>query len=434
MKVRFRLERMEDGGIGDSRLKLAIPPPDEASYLRGLLAALASSAANLVTQGQTFILLTERGREPGLVAATAEDKETTALPVSSLEAHLKLRPGLLDQLARGEQVMLADVDRQLLPHSQAVNSSTRHLLLLPLIHESNLEALLCVSLRGPRRKLSPRQLEPLQQFCRKAGPVVAGARQLAASRQKSTELEALVQMKLRLIANFIHELRTPLVAIRGYCKMLLEGRAGPINETQKEYLANVSKNANRVVSSLEDLEWCASHEQLRLESFDLRELCSESLGKIQPPALEKSIKITEVTSPASLVVTGDRQKLAQVLDQLLSNSVAFTDRNGEIAVALSSSADEQMIIKISSSGPGLPPEVPDQLLEAGAHAGNSPPDSPDGLVQLLCWVHNIVRLHGGRFYVTRKPGEGSSFICKLPVIQAEAGAKPFDDQAADFSS
>ena len=216
----------------------------------------------------------------------------------------------------------------------------------------------------------------------------------------NSEVEPLDQTKSDLIANLAHDLRTPFISIRGYTKMMLEERVGPINNTQREYLTIVAENTNRVIQLLNDLLQLATKQPLRLEPFDVCGLWGEVLGLVRPPALRKSIRITERIPAEPLVILGDRQKLMEVFAELLSNAVKITDQGGEIIVEVSNSNPEDITVKISGTG----------------QSETSKPGSHDSLGTELSVVHDVIQLHGGRISVSSKTGEDIAFLITLPAL------------------
>ena len=221
-----------------------------------------------------------------------------------------------------------------------------------------------------------------------------------ASGRPNREAEPLDETRSGLIANLAHDLRTPFVSIRGYTKMMLEERAGPINSTQREYLTIVAENTNRVIQLLNDLLQLATKQPLRLEPFDVCSLWGEVLGLVRPSALGKSIRIMERIPAEPLVILGNRQKLMEVFAELLSNAVKFTDQGGEIIVEVSNNNPGDTTVKISGTG----------------QSEASTPGSHDNLGTGLSAIHDVIQSHGGRISVSNKTGEGVAFLITLPAL------------------
>ncbi len=450
---------------------------NQAWDLRELFGALAGAAVDLTKVEQAFAVAIdgESGEldDASLAAADVNGRPGATSPVGEIAAsqlprlklYLERRPALLRKLARGEQVAINDVVEKIAPQLNGAKAPrTPGLLLLPVLNGSSLEALLCLQPPNRERTLSAPELELLERLCRHTAPAIARIRELEARREKNgevdrlaqrtaeleqnvaelmrarSELEAVVQMKSHLLSNVAHELRTPLVAIRGYVNMILDGRAGQINSTQREYLTIVAQNTNRLVNLISNLlhfsRFSTTSGRLFLECFDMRELCEESLRLIRPRAIEKSIKVIEKIPPEPFTVTGDREKLAQVFNNLLSNAVKFTDSGGQIAVEFWRGREDEVTVKVSDTGVGIPPELLDKIFDRYYQADLSPSHNCDGVGIGLSIVHDIIRLHGGRISVVSKVGEGSTFVFTLPTIKSKKyqEAKPANEQTSNFSS
>ncbi len=241
---------------------------------------------------------------------------------------------------------------------------------------------------------------------------------LAGLKQAKGELEALVQVKSHLLSSVSHELLALLVAIRGYTKMVLGERAGQINNLQREYLTIVFENANRLVGLVNNSLRFIADEQVRLQSFDMRELWQQSLQWIQPRALERSIGITEKIASEPFIVAGDKEKLGRVFKDLLANALKFTESGGEITVGFSRGKDQEVIVKVSDTGVGIPPELLDKIFDHYYHATLASSDQSEARAGLPM-VRDIIWLHGGRISVTSKLGEGTTFAFTLPALRTE---------------
>jgi two-component system phosphate regulon sensor histidine kinase PhoR len=236
------------------------------------------------------------------------------------------------------------------------------------------------------------------------------------SLQTRVDADALDQTRSQLIANLVHDLRTPLVSIRGYTKMILEERAGTINSTQREYLTIVTENTNRLVQMLNSLLQLATTQPLHFETLDMRSLWQAALAVVRPHAQQKSVKVIERIPAEPLVILGDKQKLMEVFTNLLSNAVKFTDQGGEVALELSGKNEGEATVTISDTGVGIPAELVEKFVER-----MSPPDGSSATIREslgvgLSVVHDIIRLHGGRLSVSSKAEEGVTVFITLPAL------------------
>jgi signal transduction histidine kinase len=240
-------------------------------------------------------------------------------------------------------------------------------------------------------------------------------------------IDMLMQMQVHLQHNIAHELRTPMAAIRGYSRMLLDQRAAPLSEVQKEYLKIIQENTGRLISLVNWMSRLVESEtgSLRLEQVDLRALWGrcrqEHTGSIE----EKSIQIEE-RFLADAVVTGDRQLLADVLRLLLSTSLRYTADHGKVSVELSRGRDHEAVVRIADTGPGIPADDLRQLLERDSTAGTFPGRLREAHKPAFAGAYDIIGLHGGRLFVNSRL-EGSTFLFTLPAVSRRSEERLVDE-------
>jgi signal transduction histidine kinase len=202
------------------------------------------------------------------------------------------------------------------------------------------------------------------------------------------------------MSNAIHELRTPLVAIRGYSKLILEEQTGPINDKQREFLQAVLANANRLVDVLNGLSRVTSDPlQLSLAPCDIRSLWQKSVELTRLPAQRKAVALLQKSSPGCFVVLGDREKLLLVFCKLLAHAIKIAKPGSAMQVEFSQ-ADERISLRIlglSANG--------DEVLP-GAATGKPG----------FSLARDIVWQHGGRLSATNSPEHGFALTLAFPVI------------------
>ena len=222
------------------------------------------------------------------------------------------------------------------------------------------------------------------------------------------------RVRSHMIAGLIHDVRTPLVAVRGYAKMMLEERAGTLTSTQREYLSIMLENTNRTIPLLKELSELTSEPAWAFEPLGIRDLWEDSLQDWKSRALAKSIQIQEKNLSNSLVVRGNKHMLREAFETLLSNAVKNTQQGGEIIVEFCSDEKEQVEARISE----VPAEVaweplPDTSSESktGGHSEHSPWES-DAALSL---VRDIIEIHGGNISVSCQDQGVSELIVTLPA-------------------
>ncbi|NLN93050.1 MAG: response regulator [Candidatus Hydrogenedens sp.] len=254
------------------------------------------------------------------------------------------------------------------------------------------------------------------------------------------ELKSLDEMKTHLLSNVSHELRTPLVAVMGYADMMLNEKAGEINETQKEYLEIILRNVEKLVTLIENLlDFAKIHrstEGLVFTSFDLIDCIRASMQVVKPVSAHRGIELkmnihdeqgNSLRPP--IQVEGDKGHLGQVFNNLLSNAVKFNREGGTVTVEVEVRKDAALIA-VSDTGIGIPADAQDKIFTRFYQYDASSTRKYGGTGIGLSIAQDIIRLHGSRITVSSKPDEGTTFKFSLPlhtpsVLDAEgAGIKP----------
>jgi len=240
------------------------------------------------------------------------------------------------------------------------------------------------------------------------------------------ELKTLDEMKTNLLSNVSHELRTPLVAVMGYTDMILNGKVGPVNEVQGEYLGISLRNIEKLVTLIENLlDFSRLHrgaEELVFDTFDLVDCARTSIEIIQPVADSREIEVSLVSSEPKVLIEGDRGKLGQVFNNLLSNAVKFNENGGEVKVDIRVGEDA-VDVTVSDTGIGIPVEAQDKIFTRFYQYDGSSTRKYGGTGIGLSIAQDIMRLHGSRLTVTSKEGQGSTFRFSFPMSTVQARSR-----------
>jgi signal transduction histidine kinase len=216
------------------------------------------------------------------------------------------------------------------------------------------------------------------------------------------------------IAEQVHDLRTPLVAVRGYTRMVLEERAGPLNGTQREYMTIVAENTAKVIALLSDLQRLAANEPLHFERFDARDLWPQAMSLIAPRFSETQAGIAERITSEPLWIVGDRSKLAEALAEILSSAIRCSEAGGALTIEMYPGRDETAELRVvSTSG-----ELPAKMRDAFNRCSQQDPSSSGIYKDLgmgLSIACDYVRLHGGRSVASADAARGFTFTIQLPA-------------------
>ena len=238
---------------------------------------------------------------------------------------------------------------------------------------------------------------------------------------QNERLRELDRLKDEFVALVSHELRTPLTSIRGYLELVLDGEAGELSDDQREFLGIVERNSHRLLALVGDLLFLAQVEagklSLELGAVDLSSIAAETVETARPLAEERGITLTLASGPLPLLA-GDRVRLAQLLDNLVSNGLKFTPSGGRVDVRVRAERG-RAVIEVRDTGMGIPAGEQEHLFERFFRASKATEQAIPGTGLGLAISKAIVHAHGGRITVASEEGKGSTFRVTLPIRQAE---------------
>ncbi|MBL7647955.1 MAG: response regulator [Candidatus Hydrogenedentes bacterium] len=236
------------------------------------------------------------------------------------------------------------------------------------------------------------------------------------------ELKTLDELKTNLLSNVSHELRTPLVAVMGYTDMILNGKVGPINEVQSDYLGISLRNIEKLVTLIENLlDFSRLHrgaEELVFDTFDLVDCARTSMEIIKPVSDSRDIALDLIATEGPVLVEGDKGKMGQVFNNLLSNAVKFNDGGGRVSVEIKFDG-AQASVSVSDTGIGIPEEALDKIFTRFYQYDGSSTRKYGGTGIGLAIAQDIMRLHGSRITVTSQVGKGTTFNFVLPLSMSQ---------------
>jgi signal transduction histidine kinase len=258
--------------------------------------------------------------------------------------------------------------------------------------------------------------EELRERVREATAELAEQNELL--RRQAFQLEQASAMKSQFLANVSHELRTPLNAIMGYTHLLLEGVSGEMSRAQRDKLARVDANARHLLAVINDLLDIARIESgkmpMQADRVRLPELIDEVMSEVEPVIAGTRLEVTRALSPDLPEIVTDRQKVKQIVLNLLSNALKFTPE-GSVAIRLEQDRDaDEISIAVSDTGIGIAEENQKTIFEAFEQANSSYARRQGGTGLGLSICRRLANLLDGRITLDSQLGEGSTFTLFLP--------------------
>ncbi|MBA7546924.1 Sensor histidine kinase RcsC [subsurface metagenome] len=238
--------------------------------------------------------------------------------------------------------------------------------------------------------------------------------------QANIRLQELDLLKSMFIASMSHELRTPLNSIIGFTGIILQGMSGEITEDQRKELTMVKNSANHLLILINDVIDVSKIEtdkvELFIEEFNLADLMQEVKESFKVAADEKNLKLS-LKMPERLIIKGDERRTKQVIMNLVSNAVKFTD-GGEIEIKVKKK-EEEVEVSVIDTGIGIKKENMEKLFKqfSRIYAEDKPVTEGTGLGLYLS--KKIVDLLGGQIKAESEFGKGSMFTFTFPLEYRE---------------
>ncbi len=244
-------------------------------------------------------------------------------------------------------------------------------------------------------------------------------------------IEALNHQRDRFMLQVTHNLKAPLAGTLSMFEVLLADYIGELNDKQRDYLTRVDVRMRTMMSMVQELLILARNRtemrEPRMEPVDFLEVARKICALYQDRAREKGLVFMFEAPQAPLMVEGDRDLLEQMLENLVSNAVKYTER-GRVDVRLSETADGWAKIQIKDTGIGIPKEDLPNLTRDFFRAQNAKQRESFGTGLGLSLVKHTVAQHQGSLKVESQEGRGSTFTVKLPTMEKDG---ELEDQKED---
>lgn len=245
--------------------------------------------------------------------------------------------------------------------------------------------------------------------------------------ERGMALKALDREKQDFVSMLSHDLKNPITAVIGSVDLVREGRLGPVNSEQAEYLMAAIDSCNEVVAMIDNLldihRFEAGKIQLRKTTVNLADLVRQVTSSYRGVAQAADLHLNVIIDDDVPELLLDRDKFSRLLGNLLSNSARFTPEGGEITVTcsqgISADSDLAIVLSVKDTGDGIPandlPLIFDRFVQARHHGSRGGGGSGLG----LAFCKMTVEAHDGTISASSREGHGSEFIVTLPVPEPQ---------------
>jgi two-component system phosphate regulon sensor histidine kinase PhoR len=229
-----------------------------------------------------------------------------------------------------------------------------------------------------------------------------------------SEVKRFEESREEFFSTAAHEFRTPLAVVKAHAQLMRRrGQGDPAG--LDAIVRQIDRLTRMVQQLLEVARFRLGRTELRRERFDLTALLGESVDGMRPRVQDQRL-LSSLTGPAPVIA--DRDRIGQVITNLLENALRFSPGGGDVEAALAR-CDGEAVVSVRDHGLGIAPERQERVFERyyRAHAGT--PDDYGGLGVGLDVAREIVARHGGRIWFESEPGAGSTFSFSLPLAPEE---------------
>ena len=363
-----------------------------AESLNRLVALVKADAAAIVLRGDV-------GTQPQLVAASTTNIEPESAMTIASDV-LSAKTGDPDVVQRSD-----------IPYGTL--RSAAH---VPLSTRGTITGLLSVYFKG-EAEITESEARTLRTVARLVSVAKENADLVGELRDNNFQLERANRLKSEFLANVSHELRTPMNAIIGYSKLMLDGLDGELNAQQESDLQRVTTAADNLlglINGLLDLSKIeAGRMEINVEDVDVLPIVEDVVALVRPQSDSKDL-IVKADIPIDLpTILADRARFRQVLVNLMSNAVKFTDKG---AVTVSATSGEGWVtVSVADTGIGISSEAQAYIFDEFRQADASTTRRYGGTGLGLAISKRLVALHGGRIWVESGPQGGATFSFTMPV-------------------
>ena len=248
-----------------------------------------------------------------------------------------------------------------------------------------------------------------------------------ALQQEIERLERAESYRREFLGDVSHELRTPIFAVSGFAETLLDGALDD-DRVRRRFVEKIVQNAARLDALTRDLAEISKLEMGRLQvhpaPFDLAELAADVVDALEHVAREQDVALAARVPEGLPPLLGDRERIRQVLTNLVENAVKYNEAGGHVEVAARERETGEVRVAVVDDGIGIPPEALGRLTERFFRVDKSRSRGPGGTGLGLAIVKHLLEAHGQRLDVESRVGYGSTFSFTLPPAPALGAGTP----------
>ncbi|MEJ2746404.1 MAG: GAF domain-containing protein [Anaerolineae bacterium] len=399
-------------------LKLKSVLQTTVQILQGLLNARASTITMLSDDGSELVVAAAVGVAPEIME----------------KARMKVGEGISGEaLKRREPIYIQDAYRD--PDFLFFSDVVRSLLVVPLIVRNEPIGTLTVDSDQPNA-FNKSDIQLMTIAAAQVGVAIANAGLFEEIEERAVELAVAYEelkesdrLKDELVQNVSHELRTPLTFVKGYVDLLLEGEMGEVNVAQREALDIVSTKSDEITRLIEDIITLQRIDSgnLQLDEVSMTDFLKTAVASHQIVASQKGLNIVYKKPPFRAMVYMDKNRISQVVDNLVGNAMKFSPDGGTITVNIFDRDDDVLVI-IKDEGIGVPKEKQQKIFERFYQVDGSARRRFGGTGIGLAIVKRIVDAHNGQIWVESEIGRGSTFYFTLPKVLELAAPEELSEQ------
>ena len=372
------------------------------------------------------------GADVGLVAVMAEEDSVTGLRFLANQGYPKeliaayedipwpLDQGIIGRVVRtGEPELIEDVEGDP-DHTETVPGMMAQLA-VPIRREEQIVGVITLE-ASQQALLDEEALEFVIRLADHAAISIENARLFGEVRRAN-------DAKTEFVSFVSHELKQPMTSMRGYTDLLAKGAAGGLTDMQQSFLDTIRSNVDRMnslVSSLLDVSRIESGRiRINLEDVSVEQVVEEALRTIRGQIEAKQQPLVVEVTPSLPLVRGDRERLVQVLTNLVSNAYKYTPEGGQITVRAQAWSDGDgaagrdgfIVCSVTDTGIGMSQEDKERLFTKYFRSDDPSVRSEAGTGLGLVITKSLVELQGGEIWVESELGKGSTFAFTVPIVE-----------------